>query len=212
MLEPRLALTWITTPPSSIPAPTNALSVTLNSQTAATGAAIIATTEVDYYAFTATISGSYTLSAKTPSSGVDTLLAVFDAGGHRVAYNDDILPPQNTDSQLTDSQLIVNLIAGARYFVGITNHTASSRGAYTWSIAGPTPSTDDAYESNNTLATATDLGALWAKKTLSSLVMADGQDWFRFITTAKRVAASSVSISFQYSQGNLQLASTIHQG
>ncbi|MGD9636292.1 MAG: S8 family serine peptidase [Pirellulales bacterium] len=201
-LEDRLALTWVGVPPTSISPPASAVSVTLNSSGDATGAATIATTEVDYYSFTALSSGSYAISATTPSSSVDTVLGVFSASGVRLAYNDDVSYPTNTDSRVT-----LNLVAGTRYYVGITNYAATSRGSYTWTIDGPTPAaSDDSYENNDTLATAYNLGTLTASRTIGQLKLADAQDYFRFTTTSTGTAASSVSISFQNAQGNLQLA------
>ena len=166
MLEPRLALTWAGVPPTSISPPASAVAVALV-QNDASGAASIATTEIDYYSFTAGASGSYVISATTPSSSLDTVLGVFSSTGQRLSYNDDISYPSNTDSRVT-----INLTAGTRYYVGITNYTSSSRGAYSWSIDGPavtTTPTDDAYENNDTLATAYNLGTLTATQTVSSL-------------------------------------------
>lgn len=202
-LEERLALTWAGVPPTTIAVPTGALALTL-SQNDATGSATIATTEVDYYSFTAGTTGSYTISATTPSSSLDTVLGVFSSAGQRLTYNDDISYPSNTDSRVT-----INLTAGQKYYVGITNYATFSRGAYTWTIDGPavtTTPTDDVYENNDTLATAYNLGALSATRTVSSLVMADAADWFRFTTSATGTASSTVSIAFTNAQGNLQLA------
>jgi Leishmanolysin/Bacterial pre-peptidase C-terminal domain len=202
-LEPRLALTWGGVPPTSITPPSNAAAVTLVSNDA-TGSASIATTEVDYYSFTATTSGSYTISATTPSSSVDTVLGLFSSTGQRLSYNDDISYPSNTDSRVT-----INLTAGTKYYIGITNYSSASRGAYTWTIDGPagtTTTTDDAYENNDTFATANNLGTITASRTISSLVMADSADWFRFTTSATGTSSSTVSLSFLNSQGNLQLA------
>jgi subtilisin family serine protease len=203
-LEERLVLTWAGTPPTVV-APTAAVSVTLNSSADATGTATIASAEVDYYTFTATRSGSYTFSATTPSSSLDTVLGVFSSPGQRLAYNDDISYPSNTDSRVT-----VNLTASTKYYIGITNYSSSSRGAYTWTIDGPaaatSPTADDSYENNDSLSAAYNLGTLTGTQTVSNLVMSDSADWFRFTTGALGTSANSVSISFQNSQGNLQLA------
>jgi hypothetical protein len=190
-------------PPAAITPPTNAFAVTLNSNDAS-GAATVATTEVDYYSFTATASGAYIISATTPSSSLDTVLGIFASNGQRLGYNDDISFPSNTDSRMT-----LNLTAGQRYYVGITNYSSGTRGAYNWSIDGPagtTTTTDDAYENNDTFGTANNLGTLTAPRTINALVMADSADWFRFTTSATGASSSNVSISFQNSQGNLQLA------
>src|SRR4051794_12313518 len=203
-LEQRLALTWAGVPPTAIAVPTGALGITLNAQNSASGAATIATTEVDYYSFTASTSGSYTISSTTPTSNLDTVLGVFSSTGQRLAYNDDISYPTTTDSRVT-----MNLSAGQRYYVGITNYATSSRGAYSWAVAGPAaaiPPTDDAYENNDTFGTAYNLGSPSVTQTVSNLVMADSADWYRFTTAATGTSSNSVSISFLNSQGNLQLA------
>jgi hypothetical protein len=202
-LEERLALTWAGVPPTSVAVPTNAVAVTLNSQNDATGSASIATTEIDYYSFVAGTTGTYVLSTTTPSSNLDTVLGVFSASGQRLSFNDDISYPSNTDSRVT-----LNLTAGTRYYIGVTNYATPSRGSYAWSIDGPAGTTtpiDDAYENNDTLATANNLGTLTSTRTVSSLVMADAADWFRFTTSATGTVSNTVSISFQNSQGNLQL-------
>ena len=202
-LEQRLALTWAGVPPTSITLPASPVAVALV-QNDAVGAASIATTEVDYYSFTATATGTYVISATTPSSNLDTVLGIFSSAGTRLAYNDDIGYPTNTDSRVT-----VSLTAGTRYYVGITNYASSSRGTYSWSIDGPAGTTttpDDAYENNDTLASAYNLGTLTATRTVSSLVMADAVDWYRITTSATGTASNTVSINFQNAQGNLQLA------
>src|SRR4051794_32560744 len=89
-LEGRLALSWSSIPPSAIAPPTGAVAVTLNSQGDATGSAAITANEIDYYSFTAPVSGSYRISATTPTSNLDTVLGVYSSNGVRVAYNDDI--------------------------------------------------------------------------------------------------------------------------
>jgi hypothetical protein len=202
-LEERLALTWAGVPPTSIVPPSTAVAVTLTSNDA-TGTASIASSEVDYYSFTAGASGSYAISATTPSSSLDTVLGVFSSTGQRLSYNDDISYPSNTDSRVA-----LNLTAGTKYYVGITNYASSSVGSYTWTIDGPAGTTipaDDAFENNDTLSTAYNLGTLTAARTVNPLVMADSADWFRFTTSATGTSANTVAINFSNTQGNLQLA------
>lgn len=202
-LETRLALTWAGVPPLSV-TPTVPVAVTLNSQSDATGTATIATTEVDYYAFTATVGGAYSIAATTPSSNVDTVIGIFNSAGQRIAYNDDA-------GGSTDSRVTVNLTAGTKYYLGVTNYVASSRGAYTWSIDGPSaapttpPIVDDAYEQNDTRAAAYNLGTLTAERTISNLALADSDDWFRFDTTAMGSSASVVQISYAQASGDVDL-------
>ncbi len=203
-LEPRLVLTWAAIPPAQVTLPAIAISVTLDSQGDATGAGSVVSNEVDYFKFTANATGAYEISTATPKSSLDTMLGVFSSTGQRLSYNDDIQYAVNTDSDLT-----VNLAAGATYYIGITNYSILSRGAYDWSIDGPsgttTPGADDSYEENDVQTAAADLGSLTAAKTVTGLVMADGADWFRFSTTLTGGSTNKVSIAFQNGQGDLQL-------
>ncbi|WP_202921233.1 pre-peptidase C-terminal domain-containing protein [Anatilimnocola aggregata] len=64
---------------------------------------------------------------------------------------------------------------------------------------------DDAYEQNDTRATASNLGTLSANKTVNGLVQADANDWYRFTTTGKGASTANVSLTFLNSQGDLDL-------
>jgi hypothetical protein len=197
LLETRLALSWAGVPPSTIAVPSNALAVTLNNAGDATGNATIATTEVDYYRFTAPVTGSYRLSATTPTSNLDPVLGVFSSTGQRLAFNDDI------SSTNRDSQLTTTLTAGRTYYVGITNYTGTGGGSYSWLVDGP--SRDDTFEENDTRATASNLGALTARRTQSGLILADGADWFRFEMRGAGTTANFVSATFTHAQGDIDL-------
>ncbi|HQR09287.1 MAG TPA: leishmanolysin-related zinc metalloendopeptidase [Gemmatales bacterium] len=202
-LEERLTPSWSSVPPSLIAPPASSTAVVQNSQGDATGNAGIATTEIDWYRFTALASGSATFQALTPSSNLDTVAALYSSTGIRLAYNDDITPGSNRDSRFT-----VNLNAGQTYYFGVTNYTRSAGGAYTWSIdgagSGTTP-TDDSYENNDTLSTASNLGTLTATSTINNLVMADSNDWYRFTLSTAGTTSSSVAISSTSTQGDLDL-------
>jgi len=65
---------------------------------------------------------------------------------------------------------------------------------------------DDAYENNDSVGTAYDLGTLTSPKTITSLVMADSADWFKFTITSAAKPGDFVSINFNNAQGDLQLA------
>jgi hypothetical protein len=201
-LEPRLALTWAGVPPLSIAVPAAPVALTLNSQGDASTTAAIATTEVDYYSFVATTTGSYMITATTPSSDLDTVLGIFSATGQRVAYNDDMVGINS------DSRVSVKLTAESLYFVAVTNYLSTSRGSYTVSIDGATPMTftDDMYENNDSFGMAFNLGPMSEVKTITGLKLADTADWYKFTSGGTGTESNSVSISFQHSQGNLQLA------
>jgi subtilisin family serine protease len=199
-LEQRLALTWAGVPPAAITIPASPAAITLNAQNDAISLATISADEVDMLTFVAPVSGNYTISASSTSFLLDTVLGVFNASGQRIAYNDDVNLFNN------NSQLTINLAAGTRYYVGITNYAAGQRGVYAWAIDGPAAAVpDDAYENNDSASTAYNLGTLSGPATLGSLVMADAQDWYQFTTTATGTSTSSVSINFQHGLGDLDL-------
>lgn len=202
-LEERLTPSWSSTPPATLTSlPASFTSITQNSAGDATGNASIATTEIDWYRFTETASGAATFQALTPASNLDTVIAVYNSSRARVGYNDDI---SNTNR---DSRFTVNLTAGQTYYFGVTNYTGTAGGSYTWSLDGAAASgggTDDSYENNDTRATASVLGSLTASRTISNLVMADGNDWYQFTLPTAGASDASVSISFLHSQGDLDL-------
>jgi hypothetical protein len=200
-LEPRLAMTWAGVPPSSIIPPGAFTNVVLNANSDATGNASISSTEIDYYKFQATSTGPYVISAKTPSSNLNPILAVYSAAGARVAFNDDI------SSTNKDSQAAVNLQAGFTYYVGITNRFASSHGSYSWKIDGLWGiAPDDSYEQNDSFAAAADLGVLSSTTTIEDLVKRDSSDWYQFTTINTGKSTHYVAIDFEHRRGDLDIA------
>jgi hypothetical protein len=115
-----------------------------------------------------------------------------------VAYNNDI-SRSNKDSSRT-----VNLRAGSRYYVGVTNYTGTRGGQYVWSVNGPSVP-DDRYEQNDTQAQAANLGAVNPSLTVSNLALVDDQDWFRFDMANRGELSDRVTISFVAAQGDLDL-------
>ena len=57
------------------------------------------------------VGGTYLFDAASPGHAVDTVIAVYDSSGHRLAYDDDIAPGN------TDSEASVALQAGHQYFL-----------------------------------------------------------------------------------------------
>src|SRR4051812_12522795 len=111
-LEDRLTPSWSSVPPSLVSVPTLFTAATLNSGGDAGGSAAVTANEVDWYKFTGA-AGSYTLTASTPTSSLDTVIGIYNASGQRVAYNDDV-SYYNRDSRVT-----VTLPAGT-YYLGVT--------------------------------------------------------------------------------------------
>jgi hypothetical protein len=198
LLEDRLVPSWGGVPPGTISVPTGALAINLSTADSAQGNASIARNEIDYYSLAPSHSGSYRLSALSPGSNLDTVLAVFSSTGQRLAYNDDI----STNDR--NSRLDVNLQAGQQFYVGITNYVNTRGGNYTWSVS-PAIQVDDRYEDNDSPSQAADLGTLTATTALTNLAMYDQADWFRFTMSGSGTSSHAVSISFQHSQGDLDM-------
>lgn len=195
ILEDRLTPSWFGAPPEFIAPPSNAVRVSLNANGDATGTASITQNEEDFYTFVAPTTGLYRLAVTTPSSNLDPVLGVFDSAGQLLEFNDDVAFPN------TDSQLFVTLEAGARYYFGVTNFTGSVQGSYRWTVDGERG--DDVFENNDTRATAFNLGTLTERRFIDDLVLADGNDYFRFTMNARGTASDFARIDFDHSLGNL---------
>ena len=130
-LEDRVTPSWGGLPPSAVALPAGPVAVTLNTLGEATGAAAITANEVDWYRVTVAAGGA-TFSATTPTSNLDTVIGVYNAAGRRVASNDDIAYPGNTDSRVS-----VTLPAGT-YYLGVTNYVGTPGGTYIWAVRGAT--------------------------------------------------------------------------
>lgn len=65
---------------------------------------------------------------------------------------------------------------------------------------------DDRFEQNDTISTATDLGAINGSLKLTQLVLADRADWYRFTISATGSSTSQASIDFKHANGDLDLA------
>ncbi|MBX9789553.1 MAG: S8 family serine peptidase [Pirellulales bacterium] len=110
------------------------------------------------------------------------------------------------DSQGTGNSeaVTLNLLAPGTYYAKVWGQGGAQNPGY-WLTISP-PSGDDSYENNDTIGTASDLGLLTGTRTLSSLVLADSQDFYKFNIETAASAGNAVSIAFQQAQGDLQLA------
>ena len=137
-LEDRQLLSWGSVPPAHITPPVNSPPSTyvypeaLSALGDAQGPNSNVGGEVDFYRFTTPVAGTYLFDATSPGHAVDTVIAVYDASGNRLGYNDDIAPGNH------DSETSVTLQAGHQYYFGVTNYiTNTTHGSYNWSIDGP---------------------------------------------------------------------------
>jgi hypothetical protein len=135
-LEDRLALSWGGIPPAQVTVGVRT-AAQFDADRIAWGQAAITRNEVDYYTFIAPVAGSYTFSTWNANDQLDTVLGVFRATANnastanRVGYNDDVASGE------VWSQKTISLLAGKRYFVGITNYRNTPGGSYYWRVDGP---------------------------------------------------------------------------
>jgi hypothetical protein len=155
----------------------------------------------DWYTFTTTsttAAGSLISTVFTHASG-DLDLELYNSAGTRLKVSQGITNGESFS--------IAGLAKGT-YYIRVYGYRGVTNPNYSLGITlggAVQAATDDAYENNDTQATASNLGTLTTNATLSSLKLLDSADWFRFTTTATGTAANTATISFQNAQGNLAL-------
>jgi hypothetical protein len=124
---------WQSVPPTPIVPfpPAGATQVDLSSGATPGDASITDGHEIDWYTFVAPRTGVHIVETDTPRSDLDTIVAVYDSGGNRLAYNDD----GGFAGDPFDSWVETSLTAGMRYYFGVTNWAGHpTPGAYTWFV------------------------------------------------------------------------------
>jgi len=107
-----------------------ATSLTLSSSGAGSAAGVIGNDgDRDFFQFTAGRSGQITITASGAGGDLDTVLAVYDSRGRRIALNDDWVG--------SDSRAVIRARAGQVYFVEVTGYGGST-GGYRLDIATST--------------------------------------------------------------------------
>lgn len=155
----------------------------------------------DWYSFTTnstSSAGSLISTVFTHASG-DLDLELYNAAGTRLKVSQGITNGESFS--------IAGLPKGT-YYIRVYGYRGATNPNYSLGITlggAIQAATDDAYENNDTRATASNLGTLTTNATLPNLMLRDSADWFRFTTTATGTAANTATISFQNAQGNLAL-------
>ncbi len=155
----------------------------------------------DWYKFTTnstTAAGSLISTVFTHASG-DLDLELYNSAGTRIKVSQGITNGESFS--------IAGLAKGT-YYIRIYGYRGVTNPNYSLGITlggAVQAATDDAYENNDTLATAANLGTLTTNASLPNLKLLDSADWFRFTTTATGTAANTATITFQNAQGNLAL-------
>jgi hypothetical protein len=165
------------------------------------GSLVMADSE-DWYKFTITSAakpGDFVSISFLNSQG-NLQLAIYSSYGYVMGASEGT---GNTEA------VTLNLLQPGTYYAKVYGASGAQNPSYSLTISPPAAAAtlvDDAYENNDSAATAYDLGTLTSPKTINSLVMADSQDWYKFTITSAAKPGDFVSIGFNNAQGNLQLA------
>ena len=163
---------------------------------------LVMTDSEDWFKFTITSAakpGDFVSIGFNNSQG-NLQLAIYSSYGYLMGASEGT---GNTEA------VTLNLLQPGTYYAKVYGAGGAQNPSYSLKISPPATAAtlvDDAYENNDSAATAYDLGTLTAAKTINSLVMADSEDWFKFKITSAAKPGDFVSIGFNNAQGNLQLA------
>ena len=163
---------------------------------------LVMTDSEDWFKFTITSAakpGDFVSIGFNNSQG-NLQLAIYSSYGYLMGASEGT---GNTEA------VTLNLLQPGTYYAKVYGAGGAQNPSYSLTISPPAAAAtlvDDAYENNDSAATAYDLGTLTAAKTINSLVMADSEDWFKFKITSAAKPGDFVSIGFNNAQGNLQLA------
>lgn len=132
----------------------------------------------------------------------DLDLALYDSNGNVVGRSEGV--------ENQEAIALAGMQAGD-YYIQVYGYQNATNPSYELAIDGPTPGSllqPDALEANDTLATATNLGALTGTGNLwqtLNISPAGDQDWFQFTTAATGTVNDFVQINFNHGAGDLAL-------
>jgi len=129
-------------------------------------------------------------------SGMDPVIALYDAEGNLLALNDDV----STD----DSSGFIKfpLSAGMTYYVAVTSYDRGTTGPYTVTVAANL--VDDLREPDDTLRRATKVAPLNGSR--YDGVLADAHDYFRIVLTGTGTTGSEAHVDFNDDDGDIDLS------
>jgi hypothetical protein len=153
----------------------------------------------DWYRFylpaTGTVDDAVALSFLNSQGDLD--LRLYNSSGYRL----------RTSATINDGERIsLSGLARGTYYIDAYGYLGAQNPNYSLTINRRAALVDDAYEENDSRLAARDLGTLAEVKTVSSLVMADSSDWYKFTMNGPGTSADYVATSFQHAQGDLELA------
>ncbi|MFI5381185.1 MAG: clostripain-related cysteine peptidase [Tepidisphaerales bacterium] len=130
----------------------------------------------------------------------DLDLALYNSSGHLLRYSQTVS---------NEEKVSLSNLAAATYYIYVYGFNGATNPDYTLTIDTPVVTLQpDAYEPNDTLDQASDLGTVSGAKTIDSLTIntPTDQDLFKFTTVSQATSADYVQINFANAQGDLDLA------
>ncbi|MGA2497793.1 MAG: clostripain-related cysteine peptidase [Tepidisphaeraceae bacterium] len=130
----------------------------------------------------------------------DLDLALYNSNGRLLRYSQTVSNEEKVS--------LSNLAAGT-YYVYVYGFNGATNPDYTLTINTPVVTLPpDAYEPNDTLAQASDLGTVSGARTIDGLTIntPTDQDLFKFTTVSQATSADYVQINFADAQGDLDMA------
>src|SRR5687768_7322067 len=127
----------------------------------------------DWYRFylpvTGTVDDAVAINFLNAQGDLD--LRLYNSAGYRL----------RTSGTANDGERVsLSGLAAGTYYVDVYGYYGAKNPAYSLTVSRKAPLVDDAFEQNDSFSAARDLGALADAKTVSSLVMADNYDWYKF--------------------------------
>ncbi len=114
------------------------------------GDTAVGAADVDIYRFTPTVSQKVRI--RTTGGGIersaDTFLRVFDATGKEISFND------NEHSLTRDAAVVIDVVAGRTYYIGVNGTSANARKYYPLSGTGTAAGSQGTYSISVAAATA----------------------------------------------------------
>ena len=155
----------------------------------------------DYFKFTTKAtgkSGNY-VSINFVNAGGDLDLELYNASGQKIKYS---------NSSMDGESVTLDGLAAGTYTARVLGYNGAINTNYTLSINAPFSSlVGDTYETNDTFATASDLGSVSGLFTNSSLTIGASTDvdWYKFTISGATTQSDYVRILFANSSGDLDL-------
>jgi hypothetical protein len=121
-----------------------------------------------------------------------------------VLYNDQLQVIATAIGAANNETISLTGRPGDFYWMRVYGKNGATNPNYSIKVFAPiTP--DDAYEENDSRLTAYDLGTMSSERTIRNLRMVDSQDWYSFTTSAVGRSVDYAQITFQHTQGDLNL-------